>query len=60
MSSKNSRTSNLYRTLLNHTDKIKLKISDKYVGLANLRIYHTLKIFKNHTKIMILRYQLSR
>ena len=38
MNSKNSKTSNPHRLLLNHTDKINLKKSDKYVALTNLSI----------------------
>ena len=34
MNSENSKTSDLYRLLLNLTDKINLKRSDKYVALA--------------------------
>ena len=29
--------------LLNHSDKINLKRSDKYVALSNLSLFHTLK-----------------
>ena len=39
--SKTSKTSDPHRLLLNLTDKINLKISDKYVFLSNLRIYYT-------------------
>ena len=41
--SKNSKTSDPHRLLLNLTDKINLKWSDKYVALWNLSIYYTLK-----------------
>ena len=41
MNSKNSKTSNPHRLLLNLSDKINLKGSDKYVALSNLSIYHT-------------------
>ena len=44
MNSKNSKTSDLHRLLLNLTDKINLKGKDKYVALSNLSIYY---IFKN-------------
>ena len=37
--SKNSGTSDIRRLLLNPTDKINLKRSDKYVSLSNLSIY---------------------
>ena len=43
MNSKSSRTSDLHRILLNLTDKINLKISDKFVALSNLNIYFTWK-----------------
>ena len=41
MNSKNSKTSDSHRLLLNLTDNINLKISDKYVALSHLRIYYT-------------------
>ena len=41
MNSKNSKTSDLYRLLLNLTDKIVLKRKDKYIALSNLSIYYT-------------------
>ena len=44
MNSKNSKTSDAYKLLLNLTDKIKLKRSDKYLALSNLSIYYTWKI----------------
>ena len=43
MNSKNSETSDLHRLLLNLTDKINVKGSDKYVALSNLSIYYTWK-----------------
>ena len=46
MSSKNSKTSNPHGLLLNLTDKINLKRSDKYVALLNLSIYQTWKNMK--------------
>ena len=36
MNSENSKTSDPHRLLLNLTDKINLKRSDKYVALSNL------------------------
>ena len=42
MNSKN-KISGLHRLLLNLTDKINLKRSDKYVALSNLSIYDTSK-----------------
>ena len=47
MSSKNSKTSNPYRLLLNLTDKINLKRSDKYVASWNFSIYYTWKNIEN-------------
>ena len=46
MNSKNSKTADPYRLLLNVTDKINLKIKYKYVALSYLCIYYTWKIFK--------------
>ena len=42
----NSKTSESYRLLLNLTNKINLKGSDKYVALSNLSIYYTWKNIK--------------
>ena len=39
MNSENSKTSDLYRLILNVTDKINSKRSDKYIALSNLNIY---------------------
>ena len=44
MNSENSKTSDPQRLLLNLSDKIGLKRSDKYVALSNLCIYYTWKI----------------
>ena len=41
MNSKNSKASNPHRLLLNLSDKIDLKRSDKYVAVSNLSIYYT-------------------
>ena len=43
MTSENSKTSVPHRLLLNLTDKINLKRSDKYVALSNISIYETWK-----------------
>ena len=43
INSKNSKTSDPHRILLNLRDKIDLKRSDKYVALSNLGIYYTWK-----------------
>ena len=41
MNSKNSKTSDPHRLLLDLTDKINLKRSHKYVALPNLNMYYT-------------------
>ena len=41
MNSRNSKTSETHRLLLNLADKIDLKRSDKYVALSNLSVYYT-------------------
>ena len=46
MNSGNSKTSDPHRLLLNLSDKINLKRSDKYVALLNLSIYYTWKNIK--------------
>ena len=46
MNSKNSGTSDPLRLLLNLTDKINLKRSDKYDASSNLSIYYTWKNMK--------------
>ena len=50
MNSRNSKTSDPHRLLLNLTDKINLKRSDKYVALSNLSIYYTWKNIKKSYK----------
>ena len=54
LNSKNSKTSESHRLLLNLTDKIDLKRKDKYAALSNLSIYYTWK--KGHTRIINLKY----
>ena len=46
MNSKNSKTSELHRLILNLTDKVNLKRSVKYVALSNLSIYFRWKGIK--------------
>ena len=41
MNSRNSKTSETHRLLLNLADKIDLKRSDKYIALSNLSVYYT-------------------
>ena len=56
MNSENSKTSDPRRLLLNISDKINLKRSDKYVALSNLTIYYTCKNIKklyNNNKFKI-------
>ena len=53
MNSENSKASDSHRLLLNFSDKINLKRSDKYVVLSNLSVYYTLKNIKSHTKQQI-------
>ena len=43
MNSKNSKISDPYRLLLNVTDKINLKKSDKHVALLNLQLRRGMK-----------------
>ena len=50
MNSENSKTSDAHRILLNLSDKINLKRSDKYVYLSNLSIYYTWKNIKKSYK----------
>ena len=58
MNSEASKTSDPHRLLLNISDKINLKRSDKYVALSNRCIYYTQKNIKSHRKKMNLKYQL--
>ena len=50
MNSRNRKTSDPHRLLLNLADKINLKRSDKYVALPNLRIYYTWRNIKKSYK----------
>ena len=50
MNSKNSKTSDPHRLLLNLTDKIDLRRKDKYIALSNLSIYYTWKNIKKSYK----------
>ena len=50
MNSRNSKTSDPHRLLLNLSHKINLKRSDKYVALSNLSIYYTWKNIKKSCK----------
>ena len=59
--SKNSKTSDPHRLLLNVTDKINLKRKHKNIALSNLSIYYTWKnIKKSHIRTFInLKHQLQ-
>ena len=48
--SKNSKTSDPHRLLISATDKIDLRIKDKYIVLSNLSIYYTWKNIKSSYK----------
>ena len=48
MDSKNSKTSNSHRLLLNIWDKTILERSDKYVALSNILICYTRNSYKNN------------
>ena len=50
INSKNSKISEPHRLLLNVTDKINLKRSNKYVALSNLSIHYTWKNIKKSYK----------
>ena len=41
MNSKNSKTSDPHRLLLNLSERLNLETSDKYITLSNLSIYYT-------------------
>ena len=43
MNSRNSKTSDPDRLLLNFTDKINFRRKDEYIALSNLSIYYTWK-----------------
>ena len=50
MNSENSKTSDTHRLLINFSDKINLKRSDKYVALSNLIIYYAWENIKKPYK----------
>ena len=50
MNSENSKTPDPHRLLINLSDKINLKRSDKYVALSNLSIYYIWKNIKQSYK----------
>ena len=57
MNSKNSKTSDPHRLLLN-IDKIDLRRKDKYIALSNLTIYYTWKNIKSHVRTINLKFHL--
>ena len=50
MNSENGKTSDSPRLLLNLSEKIDLKGSDKHVALSNIKIYYTLESIKKSCK----------
>ena len=50
MNSKSSKKSDPHRLLLNITDKINLKKSDKHIDLSNFSIFYTWKSMHNSCK----------
>ena len=50
MNSKNNKSSDPHRLLLNLTDKIDSRKKDKYIALSNLNIYYTWKNIKKSYK----------
>ena len=52
------KTSDLHRLLLNLSDRINLKRSNKHVALSNLENTTHGKVQKSHVKIINLKYQL--
>ena len=50
MNSKNSKTFESHRLLLNLTDKIDLKRKDQYIALSNLSIHYAWKNIKMSSK----------
>ena len=59
MNSRNSKTSDPHRLLLNLANKIDLRRKDKYIALSNLSIYYTWKTLKNHIRTINLEHQLQ-
>ena len=59
-SSEHCKTPDPRRQLINLSDKIDLKRSDKYVALSKLSIYCTWKDIKKLYKTINLKYQLQR
>ena len=58
MDSKNKKTSDPHRLLLNLKNKIDLRRKDKEIALLNPSIYYTWKNIKSHIRTSNLKYQL--
>ena len=52
MNSKNSKTSDSHRLLLNLTDKKDIRGKDKFIALSNLYIYYAWKNIKSHIRMI--------
>ena len=50
--SENSKYFDPYRPIVNVTDEVNLKRSDKYVALSSLTIYYTWKLHNKHNKVI--------
>ena len=59
MNSKSSETSDPYRLLLDLTDKINFKRSDKYVALSNLSMYYIWKNIKSHIRTINIKHHIQ-
>lgn len=55
MNLKHNKTSDLHRVILNLSNKITLKRSNKYLLLSNLNSYYIWKQIKSHTKTIKLK-----
>ena len=60
MNSKNSKTCDPHRLLLNLVNEINLRGKDKYIALSNLSIYGTWKNIKSFRRTINLKFQLQR
>ena len=60
MISKNSKTCDPHRLLLNLVNEINLRGKDKYIALSNLSIYGTWKNIKSFKRTINLKFQLQR
>ena len=60
MNSKNSKTCDPHRLLLNLVNEINLRGKDKYIALSNLSIYGIWKNIKSFRRTINLKFQLQR